>query len=108
MNATICAVCGRNEKLQKELATRDWDKLLTREQRFKRLFRRGRKQNRKAVSEEITEESLPPRGNVDVVGLGFVENMADYMVAADVVVTKAGPGTIAEAAAVGLPVMLTR
>jgi 1,2-diacylglycerol 3-beta-galactosyltransferase len=29
------------------------------------------------------------------------------MVAADVLVTKAGPGTIAEAAAVGLPIMLT-
>mmetsp|Transcript_448 Transcript_448/g.1087 ORF Transcript_448/g.1087 Transcript_448/m.1087 type:complete len:125 (+) Transcript_448:101-475(+) len=33
--------------------------------------------------------------------------MAHYMVAADVLVTKAGPGTISEAAAVGLPVMLT-
>ena len=39
--------------------------------------------------------------------LGFVNNMAEYMVAADVLVTKAGPGTIAEAAAVGLPVLLT-
>ena len=29
------------------------------------------------------------------------------VVAADVLVTKAGPGTIAEAAAVGLPVMVT-
>jgi len=34
--------------------------------------------------------------------------MAEYMVAADVLVSKAGPGTIAEAAAVGLPVMLSR
>ena len=46
-------------------------------------------------------------GQVDVVGLGFVTNMAEYMAASDVLVTKAGPGTIAEAAAVGLPVMLT-
>ena len=46
-------------------------------------------------------------GRVDVVGLGFVTNMAEYMAASDVLVTKAGPGTIAEAAAVGLPVMLT-
>ncbi len=38
--------------------------------------------------------------------LGFVENVADYMRAADVLLTKAGPGTIAEAAAVGLPVVL--
>lgn len=33
--------------------------------------------------------------------------MAEVMVAADVLVSKAGPGTIAEAAAVGLPVMIT-
>jgi len=33
--------------------------------------------------------------------------MAEYMVAADVLVSKAGPGTIAEAASLGLPVMLT-
>eukprot|EP00588_Corethron_pennatum_P014296 CAMPEP_0194275232 /NCGR_PEP_ID=MMETSP0169-20130528/8124_1 /TAXON_ID=218684 /ORGANISM="Corethron pennatum, Strain L29A3" /LENGTH=655 /DNA_ID=CAMNT_0039018647 /DNA_START=169 /DNA_END=2136 /DNA_ORIENTATION=- len=46
-------------------------------------------------------------GKVTVVGLGFITNMAEYMVAADVLVTKAGPGTIAEAASVGLPVMLT-
>jgi len=47
-------------------------------------------------------------GNVDVVGLGFISNMAEYMVAADILVTKAGPGTIAEATSVGLPVMITR
>jgi len=46
-------------------------------------------------------------GKVNVIGLGFVTNMEEYMVAADILVTKAGPGTIAEAAAVGLPVMLT-
>lgn len=39
--------------------------------------------------------------------LGFVNNMADYMVAADILVSKAGPGTIAEAACVGLPILLT-
>jgi 1,2-diacylglycerol 3-beta-galactosyltransferase len=38
--------------------------------------------------------------------LGFVENVADYMRAADLLVTKAGPGAIAEAAAVGLPIVL--
>lgn len=38
--------------------------------------------------------------------VGFVENVADYMRAADLLLTKAGPGTIVEAAAVGLPVLL--
>ena len=46
-------------------------------------------------------------GSVKVIGLGFITKMAEYMVAADVLVSKAGPGTIAEAAAVSLPVMLT-
>ena len=44
---------------------------------------------------------------VKVIGLGFITNMAEYMVATDVLVSKAGPGTIAEAASLSLPVMLT-
>jgi 1,2-diacylglycerol 3-beta-galactosyltransferase len=39
--------------------------------------------------------------------LGFVQNMPDLMHAADVIVTKAGPGTIMEAMACGLPIVLT-
>jgi 1,2-diacylglycerol 3-beta-galactosyltransferase len=38
---------------------------------------------------------------------GFVRTMPDLMRAADVIVTKAGPGTIAEAMACGLPIVLT-
>ncbi len=52
-------------------------------------------------------ESLDSNGEVAVVPLGFVKNMAEYMVAADVLISKAGPGTISEAAALSLPVMLT-
>lgn len=48
-----------------------------------------------------------PSSSVTVIGLGFITNMAEYMVAADVLVSKAGPGTIAEAASLSLPVMLT-
>ena len=39
--------------------------------------------------------------------LGFVDNMADWMRAADLVVTKAGPGTISEALCSGVPLLLT-
>lgn len=39
--------------------------------------------------------------------LGFVDNVADWMHACDAVVTKAGPGTIAEACACGLPILLS-
>mmetsp|Transcript_28943 Transcript_28943/g.43715 ORF Transcript_28943/g.43715 Transcript_28943/m.43715 type:complete len:573 (+) Transcript_28943:150-1868(+) len=59
----------------------------------------------RSSDESITETD--PLGNVEVIGLGFINNMAEYMVAADVLVSKAGPGTISEAAAVSLPVMLT-
>jgi len=63
----------------------------------------------KRLTHVAKEESLGAgkMGQVDVVGLGFVNDMAKYMVASDVLVTKAGPGTIAEAAALGLPMMLT-
>lgn len=39
--------------------------------------------------------------------LGFVHNMPQLMRAADVVATKAGPGSISEAMACGLPIVLT-
>ncbi|HZR40885.1 MAG TPA: glycosyltransferase [Ktedonobacteraceae bacterium] len=38
---------------------------------------------------------------------GFVQNMPELMHASDVIVTKAGPGTICEALACGLPVVLS-
>lgn len=38
---------------------------------------------------------------------GFVDDMADRLRAADVVVTKAGPGTIAEAVCCGTPLLLS-
>lgn len=38
---------------------------------------------------------------------GFVDNMHEWMVASDCVVTKAGPGTIAEALICGLPIVLS-
>ena len=38
---------------------------------------------------------------------GFVKQMSDYMEVADVIITKAGPGTIAEATIRGLPTMLS-
>ena len=38
---------------------------------------------------------------------GFVENMDEYMAAADCLVTKAGPGTIMEASTRGLPCLLS-
>lgn len=47
------------------------------------------------------------KSNVRVKVTGFVPNIHDLMADADVLLTKAGPGTIAEAASLGLPLVLT-
>lgn len=39
--------------------------------------------------------------------LGFVDNMADWLAASDLLITKAGPGTLAEAACLGVPVLIS-
>ena len=44
---------------------------------------------------------------VPVVVKGFVEDIWDWMTACDCVITKAGPGTIAESLALGLPLLLS-
>lgn len=129
VDATVCVVCGRNEKLKAELAFRDWGAVLSQEDakrkkrwlrrfltRLRRFLTRFVTRRRRRKIEEYVNKRLEdmqanqePRslGSVDVVGLGFITNMPSYMVAAEVLVTKAGPGTIAEAASVGLPLMLT-
>jgi 1,2-diacylglycerol 3-beta-galactosyltransferase len=112
VDATICVVCGRNEKLVNDLAGRDWDAVLalSQEPKKKRRFRSAHRSKEIQAALNRAEESKgsAKKGEVIVRGLGYVNGMADYMVAADVLVSKAGPGTIAEAAALGLPVMMTR
>merc|ERR1712196_34550 len=46
-------------------------------------------------------------GGVSVVVKGFVDNVDELMAASDILVTKAGPGTIAEAMILGLPLVLS-
>jgi len=50
--------------------------------------------------------ALAPRLGPGAVVLGFVSNVADYMRAADALLSKAGPGTIAESAACGVPIIV--
>jgi 1,2-diacylglycerol 3-beta-galactosyltransferase len=49
-------------------------------------------------------ETLPWENSTHI--YGFTHEMPDFMRAADAIVTKAGPGTIAEALAAGLPIIL--
>ncbi len=57
----------------------------------------------RALSERLRARDWP----VPTIINGFVENMPDWMAACDCVVTKAGPGTIAEALISGLPLILS-
>lgn len=59
----------------------------------------------KAVKHELEDATWPL--NTRVIVHGFVSNMDEWMGAVDALVTKAGPGTIAEATIRGLPVMLS-
>ena len=124
VDATICVVCGRNEQLKSDLETRCWDTVVSQSlNSYESLKSRvvtkilsahaSRSRRIQAALDSAAAKAAKGKdvadvpGNVDVIPLGFTTNMAEYMVAADVLVTKAGPGTIAEAAAVGLPIMVT-
>lgn len=61
--------------------------------------------NKKLV--ERIEATKGAWGDVAVQVRGFTHKVSEYMHAADCLVTKAGPGTIAEAAIRGLPTMLS-
>ncbi len=54
------------------------------------------------LHEQLAERSWPMPTFIE----GFVREMPDYMAAADILVTKAGPGTISEAMNAGLPLIL--
>ena len=44
---------------------------------------------------------------ISVTVLGYVNNMAEWLAAADLLITKAGPGALAEAACLGTPALIT-
>jgi 1,2-diacylglycerol 3-beta-galactosyltransferase len=52
---------------------------------------------------QLNEQPWP----LPVVVKGFVDNMHEWMAACDCIVTKAGPGTIAEALVCGLPILIS-
>lgn len=63
--------------------------------------------NNKEAKERLEQVSNVEWGpNVKVYVKGFVNNMDEWMKASDALVTKAGPGTIAEASICGLPCMM--
>jgi 1,2-diacylglycerol 3-beta-galactosyltransferase len=59
----------------------------------------------KQLATDLTRQVWPKNVNVEV--KGFCNNVDEYMGASDCLVTKAGPGTIAEAMTRGLPIILS-
>jgi UDP-N-acetylglucosamine:LPS N-acetylglucosamine transferase len=57
----------------------------------------------RALRDELTREGRPASSHI----FGFVQNMEALMAASDIVVTKAGPGTLMEALAMRKPVIVT-
>ena len=110
VDATICVICGRNEKLRDSLNSRDWGSIsdkLAASDRNKRRKKRSRWFGKRPPLPPTSIAKSENPGKVDVIGLGFLTNIAEYMVASTILLSKAGPGTIAEAAAVGLPILMT-
>ena len=60
-----------------------------------------------AMVADLTNPSRVWPTGVSVVVKGFVDNVDELMAASDILVTKAGPGTIAEAMILGLPLVLS-
>ena len=58
-----------------------------------------------ALKRRLDRLALRSGGRLTVTG--FVDNMSDWLRCCDLVVTKAGPGTIAEATCCGTPLLLT-
>jgi 1,2-diacylglycerol 3-beta-galactosyltransferase len=55
------------------------------------------------LERQLRAETWP----IPVTVLGYVNNMAEWLVAADLLITKAGPGALAEAACLGTPTLIT-
>lgn len=64
----------------------------------------GRNRQLYAQVDDLRRRAHTP---ISIALFGFVQNMPDLMRAADVIVTKAGPGAISEAVACELPIVLT-
>jgi 1,2-diacylglycerol 3-beta-galactosyltransferase len=58
-------------------------------------------------NQELMDDLKSYAWPIPVCIVGYASNIWDWMAASDLIVTKAGPGTIAEACALGLPMILT-
>jgi len=83
----VVVICGRNTRLSDFLRGRSWPLKMVVKVRMCSYCPTN-------LTHQTTREK------------GFVNNMAEYMGACDCVISKAGPGTIAEAMICGVPIVL--
>ena len=116
----VAVICGRNKSLKRRvtrLARRTERRAVrgTAGQSGGRAgrgpdARPGRRLGSRVLSRRLRRtarrRAVPP-GSSSLAVHGFVGNMADWLRCADLVVGKAGPGTIAEATCCGAPLVLT-
>jgi 1,2-diacylglycerol 3-beta-galactosyltransferase len=99
----MTVICGHNQKMKDQLTTVLSSAELPTPNLMSLCFRSIFHASRTVA----TSSSLGDRGELEVAVKGFVHNIDEYMAASDLLVTKAGPGTIAEAMTRGLPIVLS-
>jgi 1,2-diacylglycerol 3-beta-galactosyltransferase len=94
----VAVICGRNTALKRRVT-----RLARRHER--RAANRGPARAVGRALHRVRPTARP--ASARLTAHGFVGNMADWLRCADIVVGKAGPGTIAEATCSGAPLVLT-
>jgi 1,2-diacylglycerol 3-beta-galactosyltransferase len=94
----VAVICGRNKTLKRRVT-----RLARRNER--RAASRGPARGVGRAMHRVHRTARPTSARLTA--HGFVGNMADWLRCADIVVGKAGPGTIAEATCSGAPLVLT-
>jgi 1,2-diacylglycerol 3-beta-galactosyltransferase len=104
----VAVICGRNKSLKRRVSR------LARRTERRAVGRPDTRADGRPVNrplgrrlKRIVGRKATRTGSSRVAAHGFVGNMADWLRCADVVVGKAGPGTIAEATCCGAPLVLT-
>jgi 1,2-diacylglycerol 3-beta-galactosyltransferase len=104
----VAVICGRNKTLKRRVTR------LARRTERRSAGRRDTRADGRAAGRplgrrlrRIVGRGAARPGSSRLAAHGFVGNMADWLRCADIVVGKAGPGTIAEATCCGAPLVLT-
>ena len=105
LDVQLVVVCGNNAIVQQALM-----KVVACDaSKYRQQYQHQHTNNARSSDSSTSDGAVCriQKQRVFVVVKGFVDNMSDWMRASDLLVTKAGPGTICEAVHCGLPVVIT-